>query len=93
MEKFTFSDHSIYPESELTIYLHKNFHEEIANLVVRKFVSKKGWNPLIMFIGQKKLKEFKSWSGFGEGLEILDDNPFPAVVMVKPTTDLMYQKT
>lgn len=33
-----------YPESELTIYLHKNLSEEDANLVVEKFVSKKVWN-------------------------------------------------
>lgn len=36
---------------------------------------------------QESLKEFKSWSGFGEELEILDDNPLPAVVMVKPSKD------
>ena len=33
-----------YPESELTIYLHKNLSEEDANLVVEKSVSKKVWN-------------------------------------------------
>ncbi|OOF39346.1 cell division protein FtsX [Rodentibacter mrazii] len=74
-----------YPESELTIYLHKNLSEEDANLVVEKIRQQEGIDSLNYVSRQESLKEFKSWSGFGEELEILDDNPLPAVVMVKPS--------
>ena len=74
-----------YPESELTIYLHKNLSEEDANLVVEKIRQQEGVESLNYVSRQDSLKEFKSWSGFGEELEILDDNPLPAVVMIKPT--------
>ena len=74
-----------YPESELTIYLHKNLSEEDANLVVEKIRQQEGVESLNYVSRQDSLKEFKSWSGFGEELEILDDNPLPAVVMVKPS--------
>ena len=76
-----------YPESELTIYLHKNLSEEDANLVVEKIRQQEGVESLNYVSRQESLKEFKSWSGFGEELEILDDNPLPAVVMVKPSKD------
>ena len=73
-----------YPESELTIYLHKNLSEEDANLVVEKIRQQEGVESLNYVSRQESLKEFKSWSGFGEELDVLDDNPLPAVVMVKP---------
>jgi cell division transport system permease protein len=34
------------------------------------------------------LAEFRRLSGFGEAVELLDDNPLPAVVLVKPRADL-----
>ena len=74
-----------YPESELTIYLHKNLSEDDANLVVEKIRQQEGVESLNYVSRQESLNEFKSWSGFGEQLEVLDDNPLPAVVMVKPT--------
>ncbi|SPX41989.1 ABC transporter permease [Haemophilus influenzae] len=54
-----------YPESELTIYLHKNLSEENANLVVEKIRQQKGVESLNYVSRQESLKEFKSWSGFG----------------------------
>lgn len=76
-----------YPESELTIYLHKNLSEEDANLVVEKIRQQEGVESLNYVSRQESLKDFKSWSGFGEELDILDDNPLPAVVMVKTSKD------
>ncbi|OOF69872.1 permease-like cell division protein FtsX [Rodentibacter caecimuris] len=76
-----------YPESELTVYLHHNLSEEDANLVVEKIRQQEGVESLNYISRQESLNEFKSWSGFGEELEILDDNPLPAVVIIKPTKD------
>ncbi len=74
-----------YPESELTVYLHKNLSEEDANAVVDKIRQQEGIESLNYISRQESLNEFRSWSGFGEELDILDDNPLPAVVMIKPT--------
>lgn len=76
-----------YPESELTIYLHKNLSEADTNLVVEKIRQQEGVESLNYVSRQESLNEFKNWSGFGDGLEILDDNPLPAVVIIKPTKD------
>ena len=75
-----------YPEPELTVYLHKNLSDHEVNLVVEKI---RQFEPdtidSIHFISrQQSLEEFRSWSSFGEALDIIDDNPLPAVVILKP---------
>lgn len=75
------------PDSELTVYLHKNLNEDDANGVVEKIRSQAGVESLNYVSRQESLKDFRAWSGFGEELDILDDNPLPAVVMIKPTAE------
>ena len=75
-----------YPEPELTVYLHKNLADHDVNAVVeriRHFDSEK-IEALNYISRQQSLEEFRSWSGFGEALDIIDDNPLPAVVTLKP---------
>lgn len=74
-----------YPESELTVYLHKNLSEDDANLVVEKIRQQEGVESLNYISRQESLNEFRHWSGFSEELDVLDDNPLPAVVMIKPS--------
>lgn len=74
-----------YPESELTVYLHKNLSEDDANLVVEKIRQQEGVESLNYISRKESLSEFRQWSGFNEELDVLDDNPLPAVVMIKPT--------
>ncbi|MGC7560195.1 permease-like cell division protein FtsX [Pasteurella sp. PK-2025] len=76
---------AFYPESELTVYLHKTLSEEDANVVVEKIRQQDGVASLNYISRQESLKAFRDWSGFNHELDILDDNPLPAVVMVKPT--------
>ncbi|MFY1027379.1 permease-like cell division protein FtsX [Actinobacillus seminis] len=76
-----------YPESELTVYLHKNLNEDDANLVVEKIRRQEGIETLNYISRQESLNEFRNWSGLSEGLDILDDNPLPAVVMITPTKE------
>ncbi|KAE9540142.1 cell division protein FtsX [Ursidibacter maritimus] len=75
-----------YPEPELTVYLHKNLAEHDVNTVVesiRQFDMEK-IESLNYISRQQSLEEFRTWSGFGSALDILDDNPLPAVVVLKP---------
>lgn len=78
-----------YPEPELTVYLHKNLAEHDVNAVVeriRQFDTDK-IESLNYISRQQSLDEFRTWSGFGEALDILDDNPLPAVVVLKPKNE------
>lgn len=81
-----FAASQFYPEPELTVYLHKNLSENDVNSVVeriRHFESQK-IESLNYISRQQSLDDFRTWSGFGEALDILDDNPLPAVVVLKP---------
>ena len=75
-----------YPEPELTIYLNKNLSDNEASIVVQKihqFETDKIEN--LNFISrQQSLEDFQAWSGFAEALDIIEDNPLPAVVVLKP---------
>ncbi|WP_301098306.1 permease-like cell division protein FtsX [Otariodibacter sp.] len=75
-----------YPEPELTVYLHKNLSDRDIDTVVdniRQFDANK-IESLEYISRQQSLEEFQTWSGFGEALEVLDNNPLPAVVILKP---------
>lgn len=75
-----------YPEPELTVYLDKNLSELDINAVVdriRQFDPDK-IESLNYISRQQSLEEFRTWSGFNDALDILDDNPLPAVVTLKP---------
>lgn len=76
-----------YPEPELTVYLHKNLTEQDIQRVVenlRKFETDK--IEQVHYISREQsMSEFRSWSStIGDALDILDDNPLPAVVVLKP---------
>lgn len=75
-----------YPEPELTVYLHKNLAEHDVNSVVEKIRQQDAdkIESLNYISRQQSLEEFRTWSGFGEALDIIDDNPLPAVVVLKP---------
>ncbi|MDO4699036.1 MAG: permease-like cell division protein FtsX [Pasteurellaceae bacterium] len=75
-----------YPEPELTVYLHKNLSENDVNSVVERlrYFEQDKIDSLNYISRQQSLDEFRSWSGFGSALDILDDNPLPAVVILKP---------
>ena len=75
-----------YPEPELTLYLHKNLAEHDINVVVERIRQHEMYKieNLNYISRQQSLEEFRTWSGFDKALDILDDNPLPAVVILKP---------
>lgn len=76
-----------YPDPELTLYLHKNLSEHDINGVVenlRRFEADK-IERFHYISRQQSMDEFRSWSAaLSNALDILDDNPLPAVVVLKP---------
>ena len=56
--------------------------------MVEKIRQQEGVESLNYISRQESLNEFRQWSGFNEELNMLDDNPLPAVVMIKPTKSL-----
>lgn len=83
-----------YPEPQLTVYLHKNLTEHSANTIVDRIRAYEA-DKIASFhyiSRQQSLEEFRSWSGFQEALDILDENPLPAVVILKPKANFNHNE-
>ena len=56
--------------------------------LAREIGKRKGIEQASYISKDQSLAEFKALSGFGEALDVLDDNPLPAVIVVVPRRDL-----
>lgn len=81
---------TFYPDPELTIYLHKTLSDKDIEKVVdqlRQFKPEQ-MEKFDYISRQQSLDEFRSWTDFGDALAILEENPLPAVVLLKPKKTL-----
>lgn len=77
------------PSPNLTVYLQKDQNQQqIAQLkatILRLDAVKK-----IDYRSRKQnLEEFRTWSGFNDALDLLNDNPLPDLIIVIPTSHSM----
>ncbi|WP_392558636.1 permease-like cell division protein FtsX [Orbus mooreae] len=76
--------HQWYPTPNLTVYLDKSLTpEQTTNLInnMKQFTEVEEINYLSR---SDTLEEFKLWSGFSDALDLLDENPLPAVAIIIP---------
>lgn len=71
------------PTSEITLYLHNTLNEKDSQLVVENIRRQQGIIDLTYISRQQSLENFRSWSGFNDELDILEENPLPAVVIAQ----------
>ncbi len=70
---------------EISLFLKKNMPEQQIQVLINKLAL---YNDiaLVTYISRHQaLEEFKEMSGFSKALNYLDENPFPAVLVVIPT--------
>ncbi|MFP1982098.1 permease-like cell division protein FtsX [Lonsdalea quercina] len=73
-----------YPTPQLTIYLDKALDDKAAEGVIAKIQSTDGVDKVNYLSRNEAMGEFRNWSGFGGALDMLEENPLPAVVIVTP---------
>ncbi len=76
-----------YPAPQLTVYLDKTLNDAIAEKVVVKLKREQGVATANYLSRNKVQREFRNWSGFSNALDMLDENPLPAVVILTPAPD------
>jgi cell division transport system permease protein len=72
--------------SEISLFLRSDVNDTQAQQLIGRLSS---WNEInsVKFVSsQQGLEEFQRLSGLGEALDYLDENPFPPVVLVIPTS-------
>lgn len=73
-----------YPTPNLTIYINKDLTNEQTTELIAKLKSYPEVAQVDYLSREKTIEEFKTWSGFSNALDLLDENPLPAVAIVMP---------
>lgn len=80
-----------YPSPQITVYLDKALDDNAAAQVVGQLQSEQGVEKVNYLSRDEALGEFRNWSGFGGALDMLEENPLPAVAVVIPKLDFQVQ--
>lgn len=76
-----------YPSPQITVYFDKSLDDNAAQQVVGQLQSEPGVEKVNYLSREDALGEFRNWSGFGGALDMLEENPLPAVAVVVPKID------
>ncbi|WCG83239.1 permease-like cell division protein FtsX [Pectobacterium sp. A5351] len=73
-----------YPSPQLTVYLDKSLDDNAAQAVITQLQSEEGVDKVNYLSRNEAMGEFRNWSGFGGALDMLEENPLPAVAIITP---------
>jgi len=73
--------------ANLSLFLHKSVSLAQARKVKEKLAQWPEIDSLQLITPEQALAEFRELSGFGQALELLDDNPLPVVLAIKPSPE------
>lgn len=73
-----------YPTPQLTVYLDKALDDDAAEQVMTLLKGEEGVDKVNYLSREEALGEFRNWSGFGGALDMLEENPLPAVAIITP---------
>lgn len=76
--------HQWYPTPNLTAYLDKSLTQQETDTLVSNIKQYPEVADVVYLSREQTLEEFKLWSGFSEAIDLLDENPLPAVAIVIP---------
>ncbi len=73
--------------ANLSLFLHRSVTLKQAGALKNKLAKMPEIDSVQLITPEQALAEFRALSGFGEVLDVLDENPLPAVIAVKPDQD------
>ncbi|ATO35276.1 cell division protein FtsX [Dickeya dianthicola] len=82
-----------YPTPQLTVYLDKSLDDNAAEVVIGKIKAEEGVDKVNYLSRNEAMGEFRNWSGFGGALDMLEENPLPAVAVVSPKLSFQNNQT
>ncbi|CDL84765.1 permease-like cell division protein FtsX [Xenorhabdus szentirmaii] len=72
------------PIPQLTVYLDKSLSDNGVNQVIYQLKSMDSVKSVNYLSREDSVNEFRAWSGFSSALDLLEENPLPAVAIVSP---------
>ena len=82
-----------YPAPQLTVYLSKTLDDTAAENVVAQRKQVEGVDNVNYLTREEALNEFRNWSGFGGAMDMLEQNPLPAVAIITPKLNFQNSDT
>ncbi len=82
-----------YPAPQLTVYLSKTLDDDAAEQVVAQLKQQDGVDKVNYLSREEALGEFRNWSGFGGAMDMLEQNPLPAVAIITPKLNFQSSDT
>ena len=82
-----------YPTPQLTVYLDKALDDDAAEQVMTVLKGEEGVDKVNSLSREEALGEFRNWSGFGGALDMLEENPLPAVAIITPKMNFESSET
>ena len=72
---------------DVTVYFKTNVSLQRAEQLQRNARKRRGVADVTLIPAERALEEFKTYSGFGDALGALEDNPLPHVLNVRPSAE------
>jgi len=69
---------------DFTVYLDMSVDEESAQVLARDVEARPDVNRAVLIDRAQALVDFRAYSGFGEALDTLEENPLPHALVVRP---------
>ncbi len=82
-----------YPTPQLTVFIDKSLDDDGAMNVIKQLKAEAGVDKVNYLSREEALSEFRNWSGFGGALDMLEQNPLPALAIVTPKMNFEDSKT
>ncbi|MFS2221755.1 permease-like cell division protein FtsX [Pantoea sp. B65] len=82
-----------YPAPQLTVYLSKTLDDTAAENVIAQLKKEDGVDKVNYLSREEAMGEFRNWSGFGGSLDLLEQNPLPAVAIITPKMNFQSSTT
>lgn len=82
-----------YPTPQLTVYLDKVLDDDAALKVIGVLKQEDGVAKVNYLSREEAMGEFRNWSGFGGAMDMLEENPLPAVAIITPKVNFQSADT
>lgn len=76
-----------YPAPQLTVFFSKTLDDHAAEKVITRLKEDDTIDKVNYLSREEAITEFRNWSGFGGALDLLEQNPLPAVAIITPKLD------
>jgi cell division transport system permease protein len=79
---------SIESSNQISLFLKPSVSDKAGQQLAKQIRKNTQLDKVVLITKQQALNEFKEYSGFGDALNILDNNPLPVVIQVLPKNTL-----